>query len=195
MVVGEWSCVLDGETWAKAGNADREDLVRCFGISQCHQWNSKAAGSFFWTAKMEWMDGGEWGFFEMTKKKAIVAPPEHFFDFVHIKARVEKAMREQQSLCAAATNSHLDYWNKETPGKVSANGGFRLGWNLGFTDAMTFFRMRVDGKITSKSGGDSIGLLENWIRKRSKEGGIMGSSAWEWEHGFRQGVQAFSSIS
>lgn len=74
VVVGEWCCVLDGKTWGKVGQEEKDGLVREFGLVQCKKWEERSGGGYFWTYKMDWMDGGEWGFVEQTKKGNIVPP-------------------------------------------------------------------------------------------------------------------------
>ena len=60
VVVGKWSCVLDGETWRKVSDGEREVSVEQFGQTQSRRWREGSEGAFSWTSKMEWMDGGEW---------------------------------------------------------------------------------------------------------------------------------------
>ena len=45
--------------------------------------------------------------------------------------------------------------------------------------------------IPGSHGGDRIGLLDLWVRKRMVETGQSKQQTvfgWEWEHGFRKGV-------
>jgi hypothetical protein len=68
------------------------------------------------------------------------------------------------------------------------------GWDVGFSDAQKFFAMRIDGALGGKvagEGGDKIGCLEIWMKKRLLESGKRGEFVWEWEQGFRTGVGAF----
>jgi len=51
-VVGEYSCVLDGQTWDKSGGASREQLVQQFGCAQSQRHQQRSGGSYFWTYKM-----------------------------------------------------------------------------------------------------------------------------------------------
>ena len=77
LVVGEYSCVLTDESWAKAGaGSDRTQLASHFGQAQSKRWQERAGGSYFWTCKMDWMDGGEWGFVQQTKRKWVAQPRE-----------------------------------------------------------------------------------------------------------------------
>ena len=191
-VVGEWSCVLDRNTWAKVDSANRETLVRQFGTAQCHQWRKNSAGSFYWTAKMDWMDGGEWGFFEMTKKRTITPPPELLLSFDVVKSRIEHAMQQRETLRTQACSAHEEYWTRESPKTHFEHWRYENGWDLGFSDVQAFFGMRANQSLPGpKMGGDLIGALDAWIRKRIREGGMVGDFVWEWEQGFRQGARHF----
>lgn len=195
VVVGEWSCVLDGESWGKSGGADRDDLVREFGRAQAEQWRRRADGAFFWTAKMQWMDGGEWGLFEMVKKGALVPPVNLTWEFEKVRERVQRAKQMVDDKRKEAVNGHIGYWNETAPGGRFEHWRFEQGWDLGFADAMAFYEMRASGEVQgAKSGADTIGALELWISKRLRESGQSGGFAWEWEQGFRQGVAAFEAI-
>ena len=52
VVVGEYSCALSEESWAKVSKSDRNALGIAFGRAQSRRWQEKAGGSFFWTWKM-----------------------------------------------------------------------------------------------------------------------------------------------
>lgn len=52
VVVGEYSCVLAEESWARTGVVPKEQLVRDFGRAQSKRYQERAGGSFFWTYKM-----------------------------------------------------------------------------------------------------------------------------------------------
>lgn len=52
LVVGEYSCVLDVQTWSKVDGSQRKDLTLQFGRAQSKRWQDKAGGSYFWTYKM-----------------------------------------------------------------------------------------------------------------------------------------------
>ena len=58
VVVGEYSCVLADETWSKSQGIAKEQLVRDFGNAQSQRYQCRAAGSTFWTYRMDWMPGG-----------------------------------------------------------------------------------------------------------------------------------------
>lgn len=196
VIVAEWSCVLSSQTWEKASSCDRDEMVRNFGYLQSTLWKEKAGGAFFWTAKMDWMDGGEWGFFEMADLGAVVPAENLGWSFDEVTARVEEAKRTRERCKRNAVESHIGYWEEKTPGRKYEHWRFEQGWDLGFADAMAFFGMRTCGGVKgASSGADTIGCLELWVLKRLRDVGDQGTFAWEWEHGFRQGVAEFGIIS
>ncbi|MCJ1337831.1 Glucan 1,3-beta-glucosidase 3 [Bachmanniomyces sp. S44760] len=194
VVVGEWSCVLDGATWDKAGsNVSRDDLVRQFGISQCRQWRERASGSFFWTAKMDWMDGGEWGFFDMTKKGAINPLQEQALGPSEIRIRLDTARQQLLVSKKKSVDSHVQYWNQICPGQHFEHWRFERGFDQGFEDGTAFFGAMLNEDLGPKAGG-KIGALEIWTLKRLRESGNVGEFGWEFEQGFRQGMKAIYTL-
>ncbi|CAG8950285.1 hypothetical protein HYFRA_00006777 [Hymenoscyphus fraxineus] len=193
IIVGEWSNVLDGQTWSRASPQEKDPLVHQFGLSQSSRWLQKSSGSYFWTFKMDWMDGGEWGFVEQTKKSNILIPPFLTIPFSDIHALVSKAQAERQGACGQARGDHENYWNGTSPGEAFEHHLFGEGWEVGFEDAMAFFGARCQGRIPGGTGcgGDRIGGVEGWVKKRVLESGQRGKYAWEWEQGFRNGVGCF----
>lgn len=195
-IVGEWSCCMTEDSWAKAGGTQKDDLVRQFGKAETEQWRRKAGGAFFWTAKMEWMDGGEWGLFEMVKKGAVLPPPHLAMSFEEVKIAAERARRQRVDRKDQAVNAHVNYWDSTATGRQFEHWRFEQGWDLGFADALAFFEVRANGSLQgARSGADAIGVLELWIMKRLHETGqAVAAFAWEWEHGYRQGVGNFGDI-
>ena len=192
VLVGEWSCAMSGESWGKARGEDREELVRRFGQVQSEQWMKRAGGAFFWTAKMEWMDGGEWGVWEMVRKGAVVPPENLMLEFEEVRGRVRTARGLRDGKRRDAVDSHVAYWERTAPGGCFEHWRFEQGWDLGFADALAFYEMRANGAIEgARNRADMIGSLELWMLKRLRDSGQSGDFAWEYEHGFRQGVSAF----
>lgn len=52
VVVGEYSCVMTEDSWAKISKDQKDGAVRTFGQAQSRRHQLKAGGSFFWTYKM-----------------------------------------------------------------------------------------------------------------------------------------------
>jgi hypothetical protein len=200
VVVGEWSCVMDGKTWGRSDPAQKDELVKQFGHVQADRWRSAlgSGGSFFWTLKMDWMDGGEWGFVEMNKKVALSLPPWLMLSPQEVQQRLAIANGQRQQRSQTSINNHIGYWNSTSPGEAFEHGWYAEAWNIGWEDAKFFFSARLDsgllGHVTQQAGGgEKIGCLEIWVRKRLIESGRRGKYIWEWEQGFRQGVKDFET--
>lgn len=195
VVVGEWSCVISGDSWDKSGRANRDEMVRDFGRVQSGQWRQRTGGAFFWTAKMQWMDGGEWGFVEMVKKGAIFAPGNLTLGFEDVREKAGRAKEMVGEMRRKAIEGHVGYWISAAPGGRFEHWRFEQGWDLGLADAMAFYEARACDKVRGvKTGADTIGTLELWITKRLRESGQSGGFVWEWENGFRQAVSAFEGV-
>ena len=52
VVVGEYSCVLTEDSWAKRGGTKKAELVKQFGQAQSTRYQQRSGGSYFWTYKM-----------------------------------------------------------------------------------------------------------------------------------------------
>jgi len=201
VVVGEWSCVLDGKTWGRVKPEEKPELVRQFGQAQSERWAAQTSGCYFWTWRMEWMDGGGWGFVEQVKKQNISPPPWLLLGSEDVSARCQQADDCRDERLAQMKAHHEAYWNKTSPRKHFHHELYEHGLATGWDDARAFFRSRRDGGLGDegmREGGDKIGVLECWVGKRLREaqaGGenTFGSFAWEWEQGFRKGVGEFET--
>ncbi|KAI4273148.1 MAG: hypothetical protein L6R38_006412 [Xanthoria sp. 2 TBL-2021] len=195
VLIGEYSCVLDGQTWNQGG--DRPSLTKQFGQVQSQRWQGRSSGTSFWTYKMDWMDGGDWGFKEQTNKGAITPPHCLTLSAQDVKNAASNAEGRRQSLRDTAYNEHVQYWDRTSPGQHFEHQRYSDGWNLGWSDAKAFFRARADSVIPGGNvGGDKLGCLDVWVRKRMVEAGQAKSQTaygWEWEQGFRKGVADFYS--
>jgi len=188
-VVGEYSCVLAEESWGKGGGQSKEDLVRAFGQAQSRRYQEKAGGSFFWTYRMNWMDGGEWGFKQCTKNGAITAPPNLGLSQEDVQGRIQNAQGQGQQKKQETYGGHRNFWDNQHPGQYE-HQRFEQGWDIGFNDAMAFFGAITNGGLRGH-GGDKIGMLDLWVRKRIIESGQGGKFVWEFEQGLRQGIRDF----
>ncbi|GAB7358001.1 hypothetical protein MBLNU230_g0166t1 [Neophaeotheca triangularis] len=186
-VVGEYSCVLTEDSWAKRGDVPKEQLVRDFGNAQSQRYQSRAGGSFFWTYRMDWMEGGEWGFKQMTNQGAICPPFAYTLPVGEIQNRLQHAQSSMEQFKQATVGGHCHWWDTNHPGQYE-HWRFEQGWGVGFSDAMAFFGMRAQ---QGRDGGDKIGMLDLWVLKRLRESAQGGRFVWEFEQGLRQGVRDF----
>ncbi|OCL10243.1 glycoside hydrolase family 5 protein [Glonium stellatum] len=189
-VVGEYSCVMTEDSWAKRGGTDKAELVKQFGQAQSTRYQQRSGGSYFWTYKMDWLPGGEWGFVACTSSGAITAPFNLSFSPSDISDRLNNANSLRESLMRAAVSSHVAYWDRTAPGTSFEHWRYENGWKVGFSDAYAFFSTRT-GKGLSSQGGDKIGCLEIWVLKRVRESGMRGGLVWEFEQGLRAGIKDF----
>ena len=185
--IGEWSCVLDGRTWSKVSEDQKDGLTQQFGHSQCDQWHANSCGHAFWTYKMQWMPGGGWGFMAQTRKGNVRAPRYMNIPFHDVEKRVVDANSHRDVLKDESVKSHCGYWDKNASDQRFEHWRFEAGWEDGWADAVSFFSFRAANTL-GKEGTDRIGCLDGWIRKRMRELGQTGPLGWEYEHGFRDGV-------
>lgn len=186
-VIGEYSCVLTEDSWAKSGGTPKEDLVRGFGNAQSQRYQQRSGGAFFWTYRMDWMEGGEWGFKQMSKQNAIVAPFAYSLPAQEVQNRLQHARGSMEQYKRATYGGHCQWWDSNHPGQYE-HWRFEQGWGVGFSDAMAFFGLRSQ---QGREGADRIGMLDLWVLKRLRESGQGGRFVWEFEQGLRQGVRDF----
>ncbi|KAF1828357.1 glycoside hydrolase [Decorospora gaudefroyi] len=184
VIVGEYSCVLTEDSWAKSDGIPKEDLVRQFGQAQSNRFQQRAGGSFFWTWKMDWMPGGEWGFQAKTDDGSVVPPKYALMSGDHRRGMIEKARHERDGRLHEAMQQHVSYWSGVDPNGTYEHEKFEHGWQVGYQDAFAFF----EGRGTPS---DKIGMLEVWVLKRIRESGYRGGFTWLFEQGLRKGVRDF----
>jgi aryl-phospho-beta-D-glucosidase BglC (GH1 family) len=190
VVIGEWSCVLSDKTWAKLGTEDRNQMTQKFGQAQCARFNQRTAGNYFWTFKMDWMDGGDWGFVQQTNTGSVCPPSNLTLSSAAVSAAIAKASSQQQGQQQASYDGHVNYWARR--GSGYEHWRYSNGWTVGWNDALAFFGMRLNGFLPG-TGGDKIGCVEIWARKRISESSMVGNFVWEFETGLRQGIADFYS--
>ncbi|KAH7070502.1 glycoside hydrolase superfamily [Paraphoma chrysanthemicola] len=146
-----------------------------------------AGGSFFWTWKMDWMPGGEWGFKEQTDLGSVVPPRHARLSQQERSSILQRVIHEREGCMRRALDQHVGYWSHADPQGYYEHDKYEYGWKVGFQDAFTFF----EGRNTQ---GDKIGMLELWVLKRIRESGYRGGFTWLFEQGLRKGVQDFYAV-
>ncbi|KAL9125638.1 MAG: hypothetical protein Q9217_005191 [Psora testacea] len=193
VMVVEWSCALDSASWVRYRGHIRDDLLRRFGQIQAEKWREKAGGSYFWTAKAQYILE-DWDFPTIVRRGAITTPKNFALRYDEIGFRCGKAVAHKEKEKLGAVDAHIKYWDSTAPDTHFEHWRFDHGWDQGFTDAMDFFQLRAVANKKGECGGDRIGMLELWILKRMREAGQKGPFTWEWEHGFRQGVKCCEAL-
>lgn len=110
-----------------------------------------------------------------------------------MQAKLSMAQSERERPRNEAVSAHVSFWSRQSPGQTFEHWRYEAGWDLGFSDAFSFFSMRTNGRLTG-AGGDKIGLLDLWVVKRIKDAGQRGGFVWEFEQGMRRGVADFYAL-
>ncbi|KAG8534079.1 uncharacterized protein KY384_000922 [Bacidia gigantensis] len=193
VVVTEWSCGLHPTSFAGCDDHKQVEVRKRFGATQARLWREKVGGAFYWTGKTEGGEG-EWDFGDMVQKGHVRAPEHASWGFEEVGRRVQVAGEGSERLMKEVLGAHVGYWDGVTP--VERRWGhwrFEAGWRQGWEDAVGFFDSRSKSQErfpkAERKGCDTVGLLDLWILKRMREAGQNEGLAWEWEHGFRQGVK------
>lgn len=169
-VVGEFSCVLDEQTWSKTKGV-KDDWVKKFGNEQIKVFNKVASwGWFFWTLQFQWGDGGEWGFVPQVKSGAI---PLRNVSPIEIDEKKLHSIFEE----------HVNYWNGK--GEKFEHERYRDGLSQSINDI----------KMFDKFDNSRIGRLHSWkLMRREQYIKTHGDSEfmWEWDQGYQRGIMEFN---
>lgn len=179
VMVGEYSCVLDGDSWNKAGG-DRNELVKQYGNELSKLFYQRAgAGSYFWTFRFEHGDGGEWGFVPQVETGAIPSRPTQVTQ-VPPEDEVNKILENE-------LNQHSQYWDGQNKNEKYEHWRYKEGFITGWADANEF----------SKFDGSTIGRINAWkIARRNEHISHRKNSnfLWEWDQGFDKAVSIFNQV-
>lgn len=168
VIVGEWSCCLDEETWKKS-QGDRGQLEADFGKAQINNY-SELAGNFFWTFKFGQGNGGSWDWRVMSEKGVTVP---------RLKAN---AGNREESL-KNALNGHKSYWDSQDKNTDWEYSRFEDGFNQGWQDAETF--AQFEGSRLGRIAAMKSARLAEHVKAKGKS-----DKVFNFEHGYEQGVKA-----
>lgn len=179
IMVGEYSCVLDGRSWDRDNaNSRRDDYVKKFGNKQGQLFNERAGfGSFFWTFKFQAGSGGEWDFRQMNDNGAISSP-------IAFKGKSLPDDGKRDEILKNEYEGHCNYWNGTNSNEKFEHERYKDGFLTGWQDSKDF----------AQFNGSVIGRKEAWKAARLKEhvqNKGSGKHLWEWEHGFEAALEAF----
>lgn len=176
-MVGEYSCVLDGDLWNRDGaNDKRDDLVIEYGRKELDLFNQRATfGSYFWTFKFQSGNGGEWDFKTMVDKGAINPPKS-----------LDAGAGNLDEKLKGNLEAHANYWNQQNSHEKYEHYRYEDGFRTAWQDASEF----------AKFDGSKIGRLESWKAARAAEHILNKGElkhVWEWFQGFDKGLEEFSA--
>ena len=139
------------------------------------------------------MPGDQWDYVKQTKIGALPPPFNLLLSQVDIACRRQSALEQQHTRRIHTVNAHCNYWDRNCPGQYFEHWRYEFGWKVGFADAAAFFGARARHHLPG-TGGDKIGYVELWSRKRITESGMQGPFVWEFEQGLRAGIGDFYSL-
>ncbi|KAF2875445.1 glucan 1,3-beta-glucosidase-like protein [Massariosphaeria phaeospora] len=192
-IVGEYSVTLAEDSWSKSGDTPKIDLVKQFGQAQSRRYQARTGGAFFWTWKMDWLPGGEWGFQAQSDAMSgsLVTPISSRVPASNIYTLLERANHRRDERMYDAVHHHVAYWDHLTPNTPCEHWRYENGWKVGYRDAYIFF----EGRQTESVGkANKIGSVELWVLKRIRESGFQGDFVWEYEQGLRRGIFDFNAV-
>lgn len=179
-MVGEYSCVLDGDSWNKDNaKSSRDKYVKAYGNKECELLAERATfGSYFWTYKFQWGDGGEWGLKPMMNSGAIKPP----LFLVNRKVPDDSTFNKKLD---DAYNSHVSYWNGQNSKEKYEHDRYKAGYGTAWNDAAEFAK-----------NNSALGRIGFWKEMRlhqhiQKQGKL--NFLWEWSQGFDKALQDFRS--
>ncbi|WWD16555.1 hypothetical protein CI109_100982 [Kwoniella shandongensis] len=186
LVVGEWSASLDPQSFPQdISDGEKDAQRREFVYSQIELFEKHAAGWWFWTYKKG--DGWDAGWSARDASRAEIIPP--WIGGGRFKGMPPKEVKDAE--LRDGHHAHTSYWqaNGGSPDSTVYAPGFSQGWD----DALIFLSAG-HGNSTSE-----LGFITQWAARRRVEyeshaGKKLGKAAWEWEHGFKQGVDAASRV-
>lgn len=177
-IIGEYSCVLDTNTWKKC-NVKREDKVQEFGQRQSQIFKERAkTGYYFWTFKFEHGDGGEWGFKPMIERSCIPSRP------VSIQTPLQN---DYENIFNEHYRNHQTYWQSQNPQESYEFWRYREGFVTAWADAVAF--ARFDNSRIGRVVAWKQARLEEHIRARGDSKFI-----WQWLAGFHEALSYFNSL-
>ncbi|KAJ6605816.1 glycoside hydrolase family 5 protein [Mycena sp. CBHHK59/15] len=179
LVVGEWSGALNPGSITGA-----PDEVKNYVAAQLSLYEKHCAGYFFWTYKKlglrpdrGWClrDAVDGGIFP--SRVGLLATRRADGDR-------ERQVSARDELKEKALGEHTAYWSKY-PGRYQ-HSRFADGFAVGWDDAYMFFASSssLDRAVSE------LGFVGAWSKNRTED---HGSSFWEFQHGFNQGVVAARS--
>lgn len=182
-MVGEWSCVLDGQTWGNTGldpedygNSKRAEIVAQYGQQQLDLMTQRAgAGTYFWTFKFESGNGGEWDFRQQLGKS---------FNAPRVSVPDESKLNESLD---ANFGAHSDYWNGQNPDEKYDHDRYKDGYVTAWNDGVTFAKA---GSLIGRRQAVKAARLQEHIKDKGQLPFL-----WEWEQGYDKGVEEFVKAS
>lgn len=175
-IIGEYSCVLDTQSWNNSGNANRDELVKNYGNKQTEVFKRKAkTGTYFWTFKFQNGDGGEWGIVPMIDRGCI--PPRN----TNLR---EPSKEDFDNIFNNIFQQHQNYWLSQNPNEKYEFWRYQEGFITAWSDSVAFLKL----------DNSRIGRVVAWsYARRMEHTKARGNSRflWQWDAGFFEALNKF----
>lgn len=170
-VVGEFSCVLDQQSWNKT-SGDHNTLVKQYGNTQTQLFTKEASvGWFFWTLQFEYGDGGEWGFVPMVNEGAIPKRPTSW-------------NKPSDSDVQKIITDHVNYWADKGGDKME-HWRFEDGLKNTLLDIESF--VAFNNSLLGRTCAWKHNRRAQYVRQKGDS-----QYMWEWDQGFDQALSNFN---
>lgn len=175
-IIGEYSCVLDSQSWNNSHGSNRDDLVKRYGNKQAEVFRKKAkTGTYFWTFKFQHGDGGEWGIVPMINRGCI--PPRQ------VRTR-EPTKEDFDNAFNNIFEQHKGYWLNQNPNEKYEFWRYQEGFVTAWSDSVAFLKM--DNSRIGRVVAWSYSRRLEHIKARGKS-----KFLWQWDAGFFEALDKF----
>ncbi|KAJ7886014.1 glycoside hydrolase superfamily [Mycena leptocephala] len=178
-VVGEWSGALNPGSLTGSPDENKNYVAAQLRLYEAH-----CSGNFFWTYKKTGRHPDLGWCLRDAVEGGIFPSRVGLFASKSTEGDNERQTIARDNLKDKALGEHTAYWSKY-PGKYK-HARFAEGFTLGWDDAYTFFTAssHLNGVVSE------LGFVGGRAKTKTDD---HGSSFWEFQHGFKQGVNAATS--
>lgn len=171
-VVGEFSGVLDEETWKKSPG-DRNEYAKQFLNKELEVFSKSSSwGWFFWTLQFKYGDGGEWGLKPMYERGGIK------------KRSTQNNLNIDDNRVRQIIDEHINYW-KDKGGDKFEHWRFEDGINSAISDIKEF--ARFDNSRLGRWHAWKAQRRNDYMKKKGDS-----EYMWEWDQGYDRGIAEFN---
>ncbi|PKI83942.1 hypothetical protein MVES1_002022 [Malassezia vespertilionis] len=184
IIVGEWSGALNPNSFQLSQIQSKLQARTMWSQAQWRAFERYTAGYFYWTLKKEGGPDPGWCFYTAVEKGSM---PPNLNPVIARGGRMPSANQMQGQLEDALEHhkqAHAQYWDAH--GAQGDHATFAEGFRSAWFDASTFLATQSEIGFAGE-----LALLRSAAFTREKGAS---KTDWEFEHGYKQSVQAFSAI-
>lgn len=178
IIIGEWSAALNPGSLKDCPS--KTEAKKAWGMSQWWAYEQFMSGYFYWTLKKEGGPDPGWCFYTAVEKGIM---PQNINP---LQTSHHRSPQEMEQACDQVMEplfrAHSNYWNSHNHQGQHEN--YKQGFHTAWSDSMSFLKQ-----------GTEPGLKQTLCQLRySSFEPHGGKEAWEFEHGYKQGMKAFKSF-